>query len=71
VLNGVPGRETPINPSLAPGIHRPGVLSTDDGGALDVKGRSYGMDQFDLNENETRTVKWKEILDLSSYKDIH
>jgi hypothetical protein len=49
VLNGVPGRETPISPSLAPGIHRPGVLSTDDGtldgGALDINGRSCNKDQ--------------------------
>lgn len=57
MLNGVPGRETPISPSLAPGIHRPGVLSTDDGGALDVKGRSCDNDQHDLNENGTGTVK--------------
>lgn len=57
MLNGVPGRETPISPSLAPGIHRPGVLSTDDGGALDIKGRSCDKHQYDLNESRTGTVK--------------
>lgn len=56
MLNGVPGRETPISPSLAPGIHRPGVLSTDDGGALDIKGRSCDKHQYDLNESRTGTV---------------
>jgi hypothetical protein len=39
----------PISPSRTPGIHRPGVLSTDDEaldeGALDVNGRSCGIEQ--------------------------
>lgn len=57
MLNGVPGRETPTSPSLAPGIHRPGVLSTDDGGALDIKGRSCDKHQYDLNESGIGTVE--------------
>lgn len=57
MLKGVPGRETPTNPSLAPGIHRPGVLSTDDGGALDIKGRSCDGHQNDLNGSRIATVK--------------
>jgi len=57
VLNGVPGRETATSPSLTPGTHRPGVLSTDDGGALDIKGRSCDRHQYDLNESRIATVK--------------
>ena len=57
MLNGVPGRETPTSPSLAPGIHRPGVLSTDDGGALDIKGRSCDKHKYDLNERRIGRVK--------------